>query len=444
MRPPRLALRSNVFTVGGRLALVSLAAVLLIACSGAETSARAVDPRVKASKRTATISPSDDFARSVAVGPGGRYVVGGYTRQVSMQSSTKEPGQAPRWGALLHLVERGELRSLALGPSDGSEYLQSVTFDDDSTLYVAGYTTGALASPLRGGHDAFLASYRPLGELAWVQQWGSDLDDDVYAVTVTPEAVIVAGYTEGVFEGNASAGGTDVFLTWMSRSGSLTSSVQFGSPGNDYLQDLTSAADGTLYLTGYTDDAFDGAATFGGNDVFVAQYTAAGARAALWQWGTPQTDYGLGIAASQGYTVVVGYTYGTLENQAAAGKEDAFAVAFDAHGSVIWNQQWGGPNNDNARSVVIDARGVAWVVGDTQRDSMSHRVPFLRAFDASGRLLVEETWAAPTSDFALDIAVPKSSAAKFPFAIAGYSQNATPEAPQRDTWLITGQLVYDE
>jgi hypothetical protein len=425
-----------------------LCPVLLSACSGAGLATADVDPIVKAWTRTTTVVPSDDFVRSVATSPDGGYALGGYTRQLNAQPSSNQPGQAAQWGALVHLVQQGEPQSLVLGPSGGSDYVQSVTFDNDFSLYVAGYTTGALGSP-RGGHDAFLARYRPSGELVWVQQWGSDLDDDVYALTVTREAVVIGGYTEGVLEGNTAAGGTDAFLSWVSKDGAVRSAVQFGSSGNDYLQDLTSTPDGTLYLTGYTDGAFDDAAVFGGNDVFVAEYTPDGAHAALWQWGTPQTDYGLGIAAAEDYTVVVGYTYGTLDGQAAAGKEDAFAVAFDAGGSVIWNQQWGGPNNDNARSVALDARGVAWVVGDTQWDSPSHRVPFLRAFDSTGRLVVEETWTSSASDFALDIslgtAVANSNAAFVPFVLAGYTQSTTPSAtPERDVWAITGQVSYGQ
>lgn len=427
-----------------------LGPVLLCACSIAGPTTAEVEPIVKASTRTTTVLGSDDFVRSVATRSGGDYALGGYTRQTNTQSSANQPstnqqGQPTPWGALVHLVQQGEPRALTLGPSGGSDYVQSVSFDDDSTLYVAGYTTGALGSSLRGGHDAFLARYSASGQLAWVTQWGSDLDDNVYAVTVAPSTVVVAGYTEGALTNAAATGNTDAFLTWISKDGALSSTVQFGSSGNDYLQDLTSTADGSVHLTGYTDSAFDDAAAFGGNDVFVARYTADGARAALWQWGTPHTDYGLGIAAADGYTVVVGYTYGTLDSQAAAGKEDAFAVAFDARGSVIWSQQWGGPNNDNARSVALDAKGVAWVTGDTQRDSPSHRVPFLRAFDSSGRLLVEETWTTPASYFALDVAVAISEAATFPFVLAGYTQNTDSSVtPDRDAWTITGQLSYGE
>lgn len=438
MRLARLARWRTAFCFAGTLGL-------LAACSGAGPTPAEVNPVLSTSTRTTTIVPSDDFVRSAATRPGGGYALGGYTRQANTQPSTGEPGQVKQWSALLQLVAEGEARSLALGPSGGSDYVQSVTFDDDAALYVAGYTTGVLGSQLGGGHDAFLARYHPSGELAWVEQWGSDLDDDVYAVTVTPEAVVVGGYTEGAPSGAVSTGGTDAFLTWVSKEGSLGFTVQLGSSGNDYLQDVTSTADGALQLTGYTDGVFDDAVGFGGNDVFVAQYAADGARTALWQWGTPQTDYGLGVAATKGYTVVVGYTYGTLTHQAAAGKEDAFAVAFDARGSVIWNQQWGGPNNDNARSVALDARGVAWVAGDTQRDSTSHRVPFLRAFDASGRLLLEQTWTTPTSDFALDVAVANSNAASFSFVLAGYAQPTTSSAtPERDAWTIAGRVAYGE
>lgn len=445
MRSPQSARCPTTLNLAGWLG-----PVLLSACSSAGPTPPEVDPIVKASTLTTTVVGSDDFVRSVATSPSGGYALGGYTRQTDTlsspsQSSTSQPQQPTQWGALVHLVQQGEPRALLIGASGGSDYVQSVSFDSDSTLYVAGYTTGALGSSLRGGHDAFLAKYSASGQLAWVTQWGSDLDDDVYAVTVTPAAVVVAGYTEGALTNAAATGSTDAFLTWISKDGALSSTVQFGSSGNDYLQDLTSTADGSVHLTGYTDGAFDDAAAFGGNDVFVARYTADGTRAALWQWGTPHTDYGLGIAAADGYTVVVGYTYGTLDSQAAAGKEDAFAVAFDADGSVIWSQQWGGPNNDNARSVTLDAKGVAWVVGDTQRDSPSHRVPFLRAFDSSGRLLLEETWTTPASYFALDVAVAISDAATVPFVLAGYTQNtADSVTPDRDAWTITGQLSYGE
>lgn len=414
------------------------ATVLAGAC--ASPAARESLPVIDSIHRATLASASDDFVRSVAVARDGRYVLGGYTRSPTVDASVPS-ATTPQWGALLYTMSGPDQQQLAL-TSGGSDYVQSVTFDDHDGLFAAGYTTGGFVKPA-GGHDAFLAKFDASGVAQWIQQWGSAADDDVYGVALTQAGVLVAGYTEGELSDSSSQGGTDAFVSLISREGAHLSTVQFGSPGNDYVQDVASATDGGWLVVGYTDGVFEGVEGVGGNDVFVARYASDGTRTSLLQWGTPQTDYGLGVANDSDHSVVVGYTYGTLDGHTAAGKEDAFAVAFNTQGAVIWQHQWGGKNNDNARSVALDARGVAWVVGDSQTTSTSHRSTFLRAFDQLGNLVAQQTWPAEPSTFAMDIAIDTSADTFMPLVLAGYTQNTTASgAPLRDAWALTSHIEY--
>jgi hypothetical protein len=51
------------------------------------------------------------------------------------------------------------------------------------------------------------------GEVRWITQFGSEADDDVQAITITEDGlVVVAGQTAGSLGDDPNAGGLDGFL----------------------------------------------------------------------------------------------------------------------------------------------------------------------------------------------------------------------------------------
>jgi len=113
---------------------------------------------------------------------------------------------------------------------------------------------------------------------------------------------------------------------------------------------------------------------FGGSD---AGSTADGKAppsggAGLARWtahlGGPQADVGYALAADHdGEVVVVGYFQGTANlggvSFTSAGQVDFFVAKYGADGSAHWVRPFGGPGNDVATSIALDASGNVFVAG---------------------------------------------------------------------------------
>ena len=83
------------------------------------------------------------------------------------------------------------------------------------------------------------------------------------------------------------------------------------------------------------------------------------------QIGTSGSDSGLGLTIDQiGNVYISGSTEGSLVGQN-AGLHDAFVTKFDADGSLLWTQQLGTIDNDNAEGVSSDALGNIYISGTT-------------------------------------------------------------------------------
>lgn len=98
-----------------------------------------------------------------------------------------------------------------------------VSVDSWGDIIVAGMTNGILpGQATAGSRDAFVWKFDGAGKDLWKRQFGSvstPLDDD-YAYAVTTDSlgsVLVAGQTGGALPGQVSAGGTDVFVMRLPR-----------------------------------------------------------------------------------------------------------------------------------------------------------------------------------------------------------------------------------
>ncbi len=90
----------------------------------------------------------------------------------------------------------------------------------------------------------------------------------------------------------------------------------------------------------------------------------------LWsaRLGGPQADMGLSVAATKaGGVAVVGSFEGTASvggvPLASVGQVDFFVAKIDAAGAIAWVRPFGGPGNDVATSVALDATGNVYVAG---------------------------------------------------------------------------------
>jgi hypothetical protein len=254
------------------------------------------------------------------------------------------------------------------GPVD--DRTSGVVVDAEGSVYVSGGTTGALDGLGAGDFDALLVKYDAAGRRVWTRQLGTSVWDYARDVAIDRGTgdVLIVGYGAGDIDADGTtAGGTDVFVARFTADGARVWVRQIGTTGNDEAWDLAVDASGNTVVSMWTDAAFAGATSAGGLDYAVARLARDGSLLWVRQVGTAADDqaHSVGVAPD-GTAYVVGYTRGALEGGGVnAGETDLFVARYDVDGSRAWIRQRGTATADRAYDVTVDASGRPWLVGVT-------------------------------------------------------------------------------
>jgi hypothetical protein len=207
-----------------------------------------------------------DVAQSVAVDAAGNAYVAGNTRGALGGANA---GNSDAF-VIVYDATGGLRWSRQFGTSS-EDLTTGVAVDADGTVYVTGYTTGALVGANAGGEDAFVRSYDVDGVLRWTRQFGSSGDDRARGIATDPDGhPYVAGTTAGVLDGS-SAGLVDAFVRAFDRDGGVRFTRQFGTDGDDRARSIATDADGNAYTAGDTVGDLDGP-NAGSTDAFVRAF----------------------------------------------------------------------------------------------------------------------------------------------------------------------------
>lgn len=245
------------------------------------------------------------------------------------------------------------------------EYGYAVAADPNGGVYVAGYSTGAFDYDNQGGRDAVLRHYSGSGSRDWGRQLGAAGDEHAYGVAATASAVVMGGNASTGLAEEAYAGGTlDGFVAKYNNLGTREWVRMLGTAAEDSVRAV--ATDGTDFLVaGYTTGSLQ-ATNAGLKDAFVAKYSAAGALLWVRMLGTSTDDVAYGVAADSGGNVyVTGVTGGSLPGAASSGGQDVFLAKYSVQGTLTWVRQWGSAGNDVAQDVEVDGTGAIVVGGST-------------------------------------------------------------------------------
>jgi hypothetical protein len=327
-----------------------------------------------------------DTARGVALDASGSVLVTGFTSSVSPQAFPTTVGayQTTRFGFFDAYVAK--INPAGLGTSDliyatlfggpGTDLAQRVTVHD-SSVYIAGYTSGSGTLPTTvgayqrfsaGAEDAFLARFDPAGQgnsdLLYATYLGGSGTDLCFGLAVDSSAnAYLAGYTTSAGAGafpttpgayQTSIGGPfvlqDAFVAKISPRGGgnadLVYSTYIGGPFNDAGLNLALDDRGMVYLTGIaasefptTPDAYQQVSS-GEFDAFLSKLNPAGGSAAdlLYStfFGGTDNDHAYAVAVDgEGQTIdVAGSSFGTIPTTAGAyqgasgGSLDVFLARF--------------------------------------------------------------------------------------------------------------------
>src|SRR5690606_22437523 len=138
-----------------------------------------------------------------------------------------------------------------MGAADADDVVEAVAVDRDGNAYVAGAFSGNatwqggsrpdIALTSRGGLDGFLARYDAAGDLVWVEQVGGAGDDAARGVDVDPfperQVLLAGGFEETATLGGGttltSVGGEDAFVARYTAEGELLWARRGGGPEDD-------------------------------------------------------------------------------------------------------------------------------------------------------------------------------------------------------------------
>ncbi len=212
----------------------------------------------------------------------------------------------------------------------GEEWLRDVCFDDDGNIWVLGYTEStdlplqnAIQESYGGQGDAIIAKFNPQHELEFCTYFGGDGTDYAMALDIDQDGnLVVVGHSDStnLFTLNplqANLNGTsDSFITKFSPEGTVLFSTYFGGSGVETLDAFVIDENGNYVMVGST----------GSYDLPTTE-------------GVLQQTYG-------------GYV------------RDMMIVSMSPDGqSLVFCSYFGGPGEEEAINVALDADGNIGIVG---------------------------------------------------------------------------------
>ena len=143
-----------------------------------------------------------------------------------------------------------------------------------------------------------------------------------------------------------------------------------GSSSHDHASSVSTAADGAIYIAGYTLGNLDGQTNSGNDDAFLSKYNGDGSKewtqllgSSTWD-GKPAYDAAHSVStAADGSIYIAGWTEGNLDGQRNRGLSSAFLSKYNSDGSRVWTRFPRESSNDLANSVSTAADGSVYVAG---------------------------------------------------------------------------------
>jgi hypothetical protein len=251
------------------------------------------------------------------------------------------------------------------GPGD-EERAAAVAFDVACNGFVAGSFEGSLdlggeVLTSAGQSDAFVVKLDVDGIHQWSMALGAEGSDRAEAIAVGVVAPLIGG-SWGATDGDPG----DAFVASIRATGELAwTQIYQGSMGAT--RSLYTSLDGASYAAGDLASAADFGGSYltsEGRDGFVAAIDATGALDWARAFGGMGDQTIAGIAAQSDRLLIAGTAVGGLDELPGAGGDDGFVAVLDTSGETLWSLLLGDAASQRATGVAHADGAGAVVVGD--------------------------------------------------------------------------------
>jgi hypothetical protein len=261
----------------------------------------------------------------------------------------------------------------------------SVRQTDDGGFVVAGSSN----SFGRGDFDVALFSIGPTGLLLWEQNLGTSADEFGTDIQVTPDGgFIITGWCW------SPATSTDVYLVRTDGSGRKLWERRFGGTGSEYGNAVVTLPDGGFAIAGSTSSPGSS------EDILLIRVGKDGEK--LWEkvLGGTGDDAGFDLLSVDDGNFVVAGTTGS-----SGSSRDIVLLSTAPDGTLLWQQHYGGPGNQEGRSLARAADGGYVVAGGTDPALAGEWDAYVVRTDRLGKLRWEQTLGKGGTEYGSAVAV---------------------------------------
>ncbi len=272
--------------------------------------------------------------------------------------------------------------------------------DGNGDVYLVGNTASA-SNIAMGGHqnasgngfDAYIVKFSSNGTRLWASYYGGSNYEEGNACAVDgSDNVYLVGTTESTT--NIAAGGhqntknayNESFIVKFNSSGMRLWGSYYGGEIEDYGFGCTVDGNDNVYLVGVTKSSFSisfnghqdtvgGAYFLGGpDDAFIVKFNSSGTRLWASYYGGRQDDRGYDCVVDSDnnvYLAGVAYSNSAIafnghQNTRSAFSDDAFLVKFNSNGTRLWASYYGGDEDEEAITCVINSNDDVYLLGTTR------------------------------------------------------------------------------
>ncbi|MCP4123202.1 MAG: hypothetical protein GY751_15720 [Bacteroidetes bacterium] len=280
--------------------------------------------------------------------------------------------------------------------SSEADWALGLAADRTGNIYVTGHTYGNLDGEASMYRGIFLAKYSSSGESLWVKQLRTAPYASASAVTVSAAGtVIITGETSNTFDGHSTSGYSDCLLVAYNSEGEKQWSTLLGSTGYEGGQDISTDANGTIYVTGDTDGDLDGTGDearegYTGNELFLAKFNPSGGNIWIRRFASTGPVEGHGISIdSLNNIYAAGYCNDDTGSDLNISSQDILLQKYNSNGDMLWSRMMVTSSSDIAYGVTANRKGVIYITGfagsgldDTTPETLQNS--FLMQYNSEG------------------------------------------------------------
>ncbi|MDC8001422.1 T9SS type A sorting domain-containing protein [Aequorivita todarodis] len=231
-------------------------------------------------------------------------------------------------------------------------------------------------------------------DIIWQNSLGGTLNDEAQSSAVTEDGgIILAGFTESN-DGNVTGnhGGKDYWVVKLDASGVLEWEKAFGGSADDRANSIIQTADGGYMVAGSTaSNDGDVSSNHGSRDFWVLKLDSAGN--IVWEQtygGTNNDDAQAIIQTADGGYMVAGNSYSSNGDVGANnGIQDYWMVKIDPAGAIEWENNYGGSAIEYVWAIKQTSDNGYILVGDSESSDG----------DVSGNQGLSDYWIVKTDSF---------------------------------------------